>query len=144
MMNHVEMARWGKDHWSMLAYVETLCVDGRAIDNRRVRANRERHPHQAVNGAWNPKYGTRLKGYFDHPAEDRNDIDKMTAAGVFLPQHDDWDCLDNLEAEGLVEVVSVINGFVMLTEQGLKVSAALRAHKASGGNFADFEPPLEA
>jgi hypothetical protein len=26
--NHIAMNRWGKDHWSMLAYIETLNVDG--------------------------------------------------------------------------------------------------------------------
>lgn len=131
---------FGKDHWSMFAYIETLCVDSLKkgvgeIDKRRVRANEKTHLLHAVNcgaglGPWNPEHGTRLAGYWK--------TDKTTDCTRLRPQHDDWDCLDDLDAAGLVEVISFANGFVKLTEKGFRVAGELRTWKAKGGMFADF------
>ncbi len=137
-MKTVPISRFGKDHWSLLAYVETCCVDsvgntGR-LDPLRMRCNPKRHPMMAVarfgERRWEPTYGTRLR---------------MTRTGKVsqLKTHDDWDCLDDLEAAGLVEVLSLINGFVHMTEDGLKVAHALREHKAKGGVFATFRWPVQ-
>jgi hypothetical protein len=138
-MRKVPIADWGKDHWSMLAYIETLCVDSRLkgvgeIDKRRVRANGDRHPLHAVNaadcGAWNPDWGTRLAGYWDTLGR--------TVPTRKIAAHDDWDCLDDMEKAGLVEVISEANGFVKLTEKGMKIAAEVRAYKAKGGMFSGF------
>ena len=81
---------------------------------------------------WQTKWGTRLKGYFrgkdGHIDESRQ-----------LPHHDDWDCLEDMEEAGLIEIVSVINAIVTMTPKGIKLAAFVRAHKARGGNFAGFE-----
>lgn len=146
--SNTPMQRWGKDHWSMLAYVETLCVDGEkgvgTIDKRRVRSNEKTHPLLAVNanvGGWKPQWGTRLKGYFDFAKESFSmDPSKAEEAGFQLPQHDDWDCLEDIQAAGLVNIHSLVNGFVQMTPNGLDVCAQLRAHKSNGGMFANFEP----
>jgi DNA-binding PadR family transcriptional regulator len=53
-----------------------------------------------------------------------------------LLTHDDWDCLDDLEADGFLEVINLTQGVVKLTPAGLVVAAQLRAHKAHGGQFA--------
>jgi len=132
----VKVSDFGKDHWSLLAHIETLCVDARVkgvgeIDKRRVRCNMSRHPLLNVNGfKWNPDWGTRLANYWKK--------DGSTNYRRIIPKHDDWDCLDDLEAAKLVEILSIINGFVKMTEKGLRVSAELRAFKATGGVFADF------
>ena len=71
-LEHIPMSKWGKDHWSTFAYLETLAVDGGkggwAIPEKaRMRTNKKRHPHllgstgfssDALNGS---KYPTRLK-----------------------------------------------------------------------------------
>jgi hypothetical protein len=151
-MNTPIVSQWGKDHWSLLAYLEDLCVKSKTvidglgnvgtIDKSRLRANEHTHPLQAVNSgrvsAWNPAWGTRLKGYFE--LSNRTDVCAAEAAGVQLPQHDDWDCLDDLEVAGLVTIVSLANGFVALTSAGLAMGAELRAHKAKGAHFATFVP----
>jgi hypothetical protein len=128
------MATWGKDHWSLLAYVECCCVDGRSgvgtLDKRRLRTNEHRHPLHAVNSPatrWKPNYGTRLKGFFE-----------ACDPALQIPMHDDWDCLNDLEAAGLIEVFSEANALVELTAHGISVSGQLRAHKAIGGVFATF------
>ena len=115
---------FAKDHWSLLAYIETRCVETHllyaGLDKRRMRCNPYRHPLLAHRRDWSPRWGTRL------------------ANGQVLADHDDWDCLDDLEAVGLVEILSLINGFVRLTESGISMCAGLRAHKINGGTFATF------
>ena len=137
-MKFVPVERFGKDHWSLLAYVETRCVDSATntgqLDPLRVRCNPKRHPLMAVSRGfeprrWEPSYGSRLRA-------------TRTGRVPQLKTHDDWDCLDDLETAGLVEVLSLVNGFVRMTPSGLKVAAALRAHKAEGGVFATFRWPV--
>ena len=122
--------QFGKDHWSLLAYAETCVVEGQPLDKRRLRCNGKRHPFHDVNGSickWQPSYGTRLHGYFAEK-------DPL----LQLPEHDDWDCLDDLEDAGYIEVMSEAIAAVKFTELGLKVCSEVRAHKANGGNFSSF------
>lgn len=137
-MKIVRPGDFGKDHWSTFAYIETLCVDSAnkgvgTIDKRRMRSNEKTHPLHAVNvpvGKWKPSYGTRLAGYWDS-------MGKETPARI-LKSHDDWNCLNDLEKAGLIEVISEANGFVKMTSKGMKVAAELRAYKAGGGMFSGF------
>ena len=142
MKKAIEMSDFGKDHWSLLAYVETLCVDSHVgkgvgtIDKRRIRCNQKRHPMHAVNAnfgvtGWNADYGTRLSGFFLEG--EKRDL------GRRLIEHDDWDCLDDLERTGLIEILSEANGFVRLTDKGIAVAGRIREWKAKGGHFATFQ-----
>jgi hypothetical protein len=92
------------------------------IKHARMRTDRDKHPlladYQFSKGG---KYPTRLKD------------------GMEMSNHDDWDCLDDMEAEGLIEVISLVNGLIKFTQRGKKVAAALRAHKMDGGSFGNFE-----
>ena len=112
---------FGKDHWSTFAYAECCCVDlkGR-LDLRRLRMNSNKRP-VGNGGTWQPSYGSFVKGERD-------------------PEHDDWDCLEDLEAEGLIEMVgTMVNPAVTLTERGYEIAGLLRKHKANGGQFGTFE-----
>lgn len=139
-MEIIPVEKFWKDHWSTFAYAETLCVDSikggvGEIDKRRMRTNEGRHPLNAVNvnqgaGPWQPDFGTRLFGYWDT-------LGRRVPARQ-IADHDDWDCLNDIEKAGLVEVISEVNGFVKMTEKGLKVAAELRAYKAKGGMFSGF------
>lgn len=142
-MSNVPVSKYGKDHWSMLAYVETCCVDGRngvgILNNTRVRCNGATHPLHDANShssSWKPEYSTRLFGFFDFP--DRGDTAKAVAAGLQVLGHDDWDCLNDLEAAGYIEVISESNGHVRMTKEGSRVNGLLREHKAGGGMYANF------
>ena len=128
----VPITEWGRDHWSTFAYVETVCVDYGGDPSRarngfaRMRCNPKRHPEYATRDMLGDlrdgsQYPTRLEGT------------------KTLENHDDWDCVDDMVAEGLLEDI----GFTMfprfkLSEKGHEVSAHLRRHKADGGNFSDF------
>ena len=127
----VEPERWGKDHWSVFAYVETCVVDRRGrLDNRRIQANLNRHPAHAggradgsqVDGA---KYPIRLRNGETLPGSD----------------YDEWDCLDDLEWSGLIENTGTgLNRCYRMTSLGENLAQQVRANKGRGGSFAKFEP----
>lgn len=135
MPQYVPIEQFGKDHWSTFAYAECCVVDRQFLDKRRLRCNPETHPLNAVNQNhgvcmhWDPKYGTRLKGFFEDPSQQ-------------LESHDDWDCLDDLDHAGLLEVISVANAHVELMEKGMQIASELRIFKQKGGNFASFTPSV--
>jgi hypothetical protein len=135
--------RFGKDHWSVLAYAETCCVDGKkglgTVIHARMRCNSNKRPLRGSGAAWRASYSTRLKGFFEYDM--RGDTGMAVAAGFQLMDHDDWDCLDDLEAAGFVEVISMVNGVVRMTPLGYEVAAAVRKHKAEGKMFATFVWP---
>ena len=122
----MKLEQFGKDHWSTFAYAECCCVDDKGrLNNVRLRINRNKHPvggHAYGNPSWKPEYGTRIKG-----------------GGIPDPDHDDIDCLDDLEEVGLLEQGTMVNPVVKLTEKGMEVAAKLRQHKANGGQFGTFE-----
>lgn len=55
--------------------------------------------------------------------------------------HDDWDCIEDLVAAGLVEWHGTgAQPVFRLTPEGERVAGLLRAHKQRGGVFAGFKP----
>jgi len=123
----VEIGRWGRDHWSLLLYLETRCVDHRGeIDLRHMRCDSDRHPGLAVNHpplGMDKKYPTRL-------------VD-----GVELHDHDDHDCFYDLEEAGLISDIGTgIHPVARMTESGSKLAAELRAWRAAGKSTSAFKP----
>lgn len=135
---HIPIEQWGKDHWSTLAYIETCTVDNQVtagvgvLDKRKMRCNPKTHPYWAHLPDWNPSNGTRLKGF----------ISEEETPDLLLPSHDDWDCVEDMEAEDLMMICSVVNYWISLTDQGRDIASQLREHKSKGGNFSNFEPIL--
>jgi len=136
--DYIPIARWGHDHWSTFAYLETRAVDGKGIiDNQRMRCNPRLHRHFAnldpITGEVHDgsKYPTRLKD---------GETDR----------HDDWSCLEDMVAAGLVTVQWRVRhagamfgnseAKVTFTAKGQALAAELWAHKANGGKWADFAP----
>lgn len=106
----VPVERFGKDHWSLFAYVAGLAIDRRSADPARLRSDGLCYP-------------TRLRA--GQPAP--------------VTGHNDYDCLADLEAAGLIEALP---GLVCrLTPAGLRMYAALIEHKQNRGAFATFRPP---
>ena len=124
----IPISKFGKDHWSTFAYIETRIVDYRGEpDKNHMRCDKDRHPaHVHMGTTDDKKYPTRLKG------------------GTELYDHDDWDCLDDLvEASLLAEPPEWGTGLYPvyeLTQTGVQVAAQLRDHRANKGNYANFEP----
>ena len=133
------MEKFGKDHWSLLAYVGCRVVDNEGtINNDHLRCHPERHPHyvgyrRSMFGGigWEEAYDTRLAGFFEAEGEDRRNYQ--------LEDHDDWDVLQDLEIAGLVKIKGTgLHPLVELTDYGHNIEARLRKHKANGGQFNGF------
>jgi hypothetical protein len=128
----IPIEAWGKDHASMLGYVECCCVDKKGLlDGNRVRVNSNEHPVFGDQGLkfrggrvsnWEDSWRTHIKAGFVAPA-----------------YHDDVHVLDELEEHGFVTLVgTMVNPYYAMTKQGLAVAHALREHKANGGSFYQF------
>ncbi len=133
--------RWGKDHWSTLAYIETRIAD------RKGRLNVE---HMRCDPRLHRAFTNRAN--IDSPGS----YPTVLADGSKLDRHDDWSCAEDAIALGLLtmddeEAVERGNHYdapdeflpgrspkFSLTPRGLEVAALLRAHKASGGSFSTF------
>lgn len=130
----IPMKDWGKDHWSLLLYVESRCVDYHGIlDHDHMRDKLMRGTHRPMGGKWDGKDGTRLSGYF------KEDGSKDTSRQ--LKNHDDHDCLEDLEAALLVKNVgSGMNPQCVMTDEGYRIITQLRKWKADGNHCATFIP----
>lgn len=137
----IPMQAWGKDHWSTLAYIETVMegcagfqvgVDARMKTGRyhaRVLAStpnpkRTTRPSAAIAMVMRPEHATVLKD------------------GTRVEQHDDWHCLYDFQDAGLFNTTERFQpGDVLhFSPLGHALAAGLRAHKAQGGRFADYVP----
>lgn len=135
--SYIPVEEWGQDHWATFAYLETVAVDKKGIvDNRKMRCNPRLHRELANLGALGDiidgsKYPTRLK------------------AGQQAEKHDDWSCLEDMIAAGLIEswyrvkrrreVFGGNEAKVKLTPLGQEIAGKLRAHRANGGKWSEFE-----
>lgn len=125
VVERIPVERWGKDHWSMLAYVETRAVDyGGKVDPRHLRENPLVSPPRG-----NPMPSN------EHPTR--------LVDGEKVSPHDDWCCIEDLIAFGLLVWEGTgANPIFRLTARGWAVVSALRQHKAKGGTFATFRIEL--
>lgn len=83
----VSVIDFGRDHYSTLLYIESVCVDRGGIPEApRMRCDRDRHPQFAhLPDEMGPCSPTRL------------------ANGRTLAHHDDWDCALDMELAGWIE-----------------------------------------
>ena len=120
----INESRFGKDHWSTFAYIETRCVDYSGVLNKNhMRCDEDRHPGHvnSANAHSKKKHPTILKGF------------------VNVSDHDDWDCVDDLENAGFLESHGTgLHPVFKLTTDGRRVAALLRDHKSNGGSFGSF------
>jgi hypothetical protein len=125
----ITVDRFGTDHWKLLLYVETRCVDyGGVLDHDHMRASSTANPEHVVYSATGTlmdgaKYPTRL------------------ANGETQENHDDWSCLTDLEEAGFLEIIYWTAGMVRMTPLGRQVAAALRAHVADTRTAGTFVWP---
>lgn len=133
------LAEFGKDHASVLAYIETRCVNHRGV----LKYDHLRGQIQV--GGYGPyEYPTRLGGgEFRHHHNDFDVIgDLIHHLFVVTPFHDFLPFVFQPSASGLDEYVMDGNMFE-LTASGSVVAGDIRMLKADGGKFGDYAGWLE-
>lgn len=133
-MKNINIKQFGKDHWSLLAYVEYRVQNhGGNLDNKHLRCKNPAISTTPLGqNFWKPEYGTRLFGYWKD--------DGTTDETKKLLDHDDHDCLDDLEKAGLVEEVgTMINPFAKITKEGVRVCGLMTIHKQDGKHYSTFK-----
>ena len=126
---------WGRDHLSTLLYVESCAVD----------ANHK--PNHAKMRTWS---GRPRRGHGkDLPPEviGGKDYPTRLANGVELYEHDDWDCVDDMVAAGLIEWEGTgTHPILLLTSVGWMVAGMLRRHYSAsslaGKRGVGFRPAM--
>lgn len=109
--------RWGKDHMSTLLYIETRNVDGDGQPNRAQMRTANGRPRRGASDKDNPP---RM---VDHPT--------VLADGTRLQGHDDWDCVNDMEAAGVIDWQGTgTYPILRLTSIGWALAAAGRRHLA--------------
>lgn len=150
--SYVPMAQWGKDHWSTLAYVETIMVDCGGFQvgtDPRMKSNR-RHFRIMQEGCPRPR---RVKPIAAAGMVMRPEHATVLKDGSLVDNHDDWMCLQDMAQCGLFkakigEVVLSAEDIepgvhLQLSELGQRLTAQLRQHKANEGQWSTFEPVLD-
>ena len=109
---------WGKDHVSTMVYIESVCVDGSG------------QPRSEKMRTWGgrPQKG-KVRGF--PSVEFEKEYPTRLSNGVELHDHDDWDCVNDMEAAGLI----IWNGtgiqpIFELTPGGWMFAGMLRRHLA--------------
>jgi len=136
---NITIDQFSKDHWSLFGYVESRVHSHQIapmtgeLGQNNIRINSTKR-QLATKRPWNPEWGSRLMGYWNETKE----IDKSK----LLPDHDDIDCLEDLEMVGLIEIISNVNLYIKLTEKGQKVASELREWKNAGNMYATFKTSI--
>lgn len=167
----VDVDRWGKDHWFLFSMIDERAVNWHGqMDWNRIQVSQRNWPMLwavRMHGMSDPKdgadYGLRLK-----PSDDGRvplleghcqvdalmdlldaglvtlEMPKKSASGRSYLRPDghalNYPSPRDL-VTGHVERLLMPWVKVCLTDEGWRVSAALRRHKGSGGLFAEFEMP---
>lgn len=144
----IPMTAWSKDHWSTLAYVESVMtecagfqmgLDPRMKSNRRnFRVMSQHCPRPKRPGSASGRAASSMAMPMDAAHA------TVVKGGQMVPNHDDWSCLQDMADEGLFTVGQdrlEPREMLHFSAKGIAIAAALRAHKANGGKFADFVPP---
>ena len=92
MTVHVSISDWGRDHWQTLAFVESCCVDNNGR-YKRIDQLRTNSHHWAIQS---------LRNEFLRPFPMRSSDYKTRLINRDIDNHDDWDCLLDMEREGVL------------------------------------------
>ncbi len=93
--HHVSIELWGSDHYDTLAYVEA-----RAVDHGGILA----HPNMRTDAGRHPRFYKPL--HMPSSASDGSRYPTRLINGQTREHHDDWDCLFDMVAEGLIVLVN--------------------------------------
>lgn len=143
---YVPLANFGKDHWSTLAYMETVMVDVGGFQigaDARMRSNRRNF--RVMNELCPRPHRVKQTGKLAM-VMDREKHGSLLKDGTVATNHDDWCCIQDMAEVGffranekVVNAEAIEPGVILhLSPAGRTAVELLRAHKAGGGTFANF------
>jgi predicted transcriptional regulator len=128
----VPKEKFGRDHWSTFAYLGSVETNREGVPDRdKMRTHRKNRLRMSQVQALMTVAGVGWTG-------------TRLADGTELEEHDDWDCLDDLEAAGLLKNIGTgFHPVVELTDEGWRLYKAVSKFRRAGvpgRSFADFQP----
>jgi hypothetical protein len=117
----VPVERWGRDHFRTLLYVVS-CVVGR--DGQCESARMRQWSGRPLRG-WGDSHAFALAGMKNYPTK--------LAGGAELHDHDDWDCVEDMVAAGMVLWEGTgMHPILKLTPYGWRVAQTLTELNQAG------------
>lgn len=141
---YVPMGFWGKDHWSTLAYLESVMVDCAGFQvgtDARMKTGR-RNSRVMAEGCASPQRAGRATNALSMVMTEEQST-KLNN-GQRVSGHDDWSCVQDMAAEGLfAQAPDDIEPGVILafSPKGDEIANALRIFKRNMGQFSQFRWP---
>lgn len=145
--NYIEPARWGRDHWSTLAYIDSRMTDFgepylMGIDPKM----RTKRRHLRVFAEANAFNSAKARTYYRTRGQTTigQDDGSRLRDNTIVRNHDDFDCIQDFAAAGLLTVTpdKIEPGTaISFSDKGREVMGALRLHKQAGGQWIDFSWP---
>lgn len=125
------MSEWGKSHWHLLAFIHNRCVNS---GNNRGIGFVERGTIQC-SASRHPEVYSELYDYYTDIKPSIYLKDKT----IPLEEYDEWDCINDMECEKLVENVgNMINPVFIITILGKRVLGEMY-DSCPDCNFGDFD-----
>lgn len=140
----ISVRYWGKDHFSTLAYIETVMVDCGGFQvgaDPRMRSNR-RNYRVMIEGCRKPRRPRDASADMCQVMEPRHT--SFLRHGATSENHDDWCCIQDMAYAGFFTVFAedIEPGVVLhFSDLGRAAATALREFKSVGGSFSTFELP---
>jgi hypothetical protein len=135
--------QFGQDHWQLLSIIYTKTREVgeplAKLDKKQLRCNPAIHPqHNANHIKWQEKWGTRICA----SSEQTKNLspEQLIQLGFIKPEHDDWLCLNELEKEGLIQVMSTSQALIKITEKGQTIAQQIQHHTLCDGQYHNFKP----
>lgn len=128
---------FGPDHWGTLLYLESVVVDCQGFQVGLDPRMKSTAAHLAELAACpHPRRAATTRAL---PVPMRPDHASRRPDGSLFQGHDDWDCLRDFAAAGLLDAPVLAVGQVLrLSPAGCDLAASVRRFKAEGGQLAAF------
>ena len=136
----IPITMWGKDHWSTLAYIDSVIAEHSfypiTIDSH-MRTKRETYDYFLMNKA--KKFGFITQPYYNFLSSDA--YGTKLNDGTTVMAHDDYSCIVDFAKEGLLNIDEnsiITNKKIKFSDKGLTVMNCLHKHKVNGGTYSNF------
>lgn len=142
---YIPMSVWSKDHWTTLAYIESVMVDVGSFQvgaDPRMKSNR-RHYRVMLEECPRPKRANPSHAGLLVMRPEHSTRIKVAGLPQTVDNHDDWMCVQDMAHAGLFTVgpEGIEPGEELhFSDLGKQLSSRLRQHKMEGGQFAAFNP----